>query len=132
MKHYMLDTNMVSHLLRAHPKVVKTLTSKPMAAVCISAITEGELQYGLAKRPEAKRLHHLVREFLRAVDVLPWDAAIAERYGSVRATMEAKGKGLAALDMLIATHALDTRSILVTHDQAFKAVPDLKIEDWTE
>lgn len=132
MKHYMLDTNMVSHLLRAHPKVVNTLTSKPMAAVCISAITEGELKYGLAKRPDAKRLHNLVREFLRAVDVLPWDSAIAERYGSVRATMEAKGNGLAALDMLIATHALDTRSILVTNDQAFKAVPDLKIEDWTE
>jgi tRNA(fMet)-specific endonuclease VapC len=127
----MLDTNMVIHILKSHPKVLKSLTAKPIASVCISAITEAELKYGLAKRPEAKRLHLLVREFLRAVDVLPWDSAIAERYGSVRFKMEKDGKGIAPLDLLIAAHALDTRSILVTNDQAFKKVPELKIEDWT-
>lgn len=132
MKHYMLDTNMVSHVLKKHPKVLKNLTSKTIASVCISAITEGELQYGLAKRPDAKQLHAIVIEFLRCVDVLPWDSAIAERYGSVRATLEKEGKGLASLDLLIAAHALDTRSILITNDQAFKKVPGLKVEDWTE
>jgi len=132
MKHYMLDTNMVSHILKKHPKVLNNLTSKAIASVCISAITEGELQYGLAKRPDAKHLHALVKEFLRCVDILPWDSAIAERYGAVRATLEKGGKNLATLDLLIATHALDTRSILITNDQAFKKVPGLKIEDWTE
>ena len=131
MKRYMLDTNMVSYLFKEHPKVVDHLTTKPIAAVCISAITEGELLYGLAKRPDAKRLHSVVKEFLRCVDVLPWDSEIAMRYGSVRAKMEEQGKVLAPLDLLIGTHALDTNAILVTNDKAFLKLPGLRIEDWT-
>ncbi len=70
MKRYMLDPNTVSHLLREHPVVAKRIVVVPMASLCISAITEGELFFGLAKRPVAKRLHVAVREFLRRVDVL--------------------------------------------------------------
>ena len=67
MKLYMLDTNTVSHLLREHPVVTKRIVAVPMASLCISAITEGELLFGLAKRPTAKRLHVAVRQFLRRV-----------------------------------------------------------------
>ena len=54
MRRYMLDTNTVSHLLRAHPSVARRVVAVPMASLCISAITEGELLFGLAKRPSAK------------------------------------------------------------------------------
>ena len=87
MKHYMLDTNTVSHLIKAHPAVVQRVIAVPMAALCISAITEGELLFGLAKRPEAERLHLAVRQLLRRVDVLPWGGPIAQRYGRVRAEL---------------------------------------------
>jgi tRNA(fMet)-specific endonuclease VapC len=133
-KQYMLDTNMVSHLIKAHPDVARHMVAVPMASLCISAITEGELLFGLAKRPEAKRLHAAVRELLRRVDVLPWDSAIAERYGAVRAYMEGQGKVLAPLDLLIATHALNVGAILVTNDRVFEQmtdVTDLQLEDWT-
>lgn len=131
MKRYMLDTNMVSYLFKEHPKVVAHLMKKPIATVSISAITEGELMYGLAKRPDAKRLHMVVKEFLRRVDVLPWNSAVAQRYGAVRAQIMSQGVVLAPLDLLIAAHALDTKSTLVTNDKAFQRVPGLHIEDWT-
>ncbi|KXW58025.1 type II toxin-antitoxin system VapC family toxin [Ferrovum myxofaciens] len=131
MKRYMLDTNTVSHLLKAHPTVARRMVEVPMASLSISAITEGELLFGLAKRPEAKRLHTAVREFLRRVDVLPWDNAISERYGTVRADMEKQGNILAPLDLLIAAHALSKGAILVTNDQAFGQVANLLLEDWT-
>lgn len=131
MKRYMLDTNMVSHLIKEHPAVAQRVVAVPMASLCISAITEGELLLGLAKRPDAKRLHLVVRELLRCVDVLPWDSSITEQYGTVRANMERQGKSLAPLDLLIATHALSIDAILVTNDRAFSQVPDLVIEDWT-
>ena len=127
----MLDTNTVSHLIRAHPAVAWHIVSVPMASLCISVITEGELLFGLAKRPQAKRLHIAVREFLRRVDVLPWDSVIAERYGIVRAAMEGQGRILAPLDLLIATHALSAGVVLVTSDRAFSHVTDLDLEDWT-
>lgn len=131
MKQYMLDTNTVSDLIKAHPSVARAVVAVPMASLCLSAITEGELLFGLAKRPDAKRLHIAVRELLRRFDVLPWDSAVAERYGTVRADMERKGKILAPLDLLIATHALSVGAVLVTNDQVFGQVADLHVEDWS-
>ncbi|MHB1590000.1 MAG: PIN domain-containing protein [Sulfuricella sp.] len=132
MKRYMLDTNTVSHLLRGHPAVARRVVAVPMASLCISAITEGELLFGLAKRPAAKQLHVAVREFLRRVDVLPWDSATAEHYGTVRADMASQGKILAPLDLLIATHALSVDAVLVTNDRTISQMADLHIEDWTD
>lgn len=131
MKRYMLDTNTVSHLIKEHPGVVRHVVATPMAALCISAITEGELLFGLAKRPDAKRLRLAVQEFLRRVDVLPWDSAIAKHYGALRANMARQGKILAPLDLLIATHALGAGAVLVTNDRAFGQVASLHVEDWT-
>ncbi len=127
----MLDTNTVSHLVKEHPAVVRRVVAAPMASLCISAITEGELLFGLAKRPDAKRLHLAVRELLRRVDVLPWNTSVAERYGRVRADMARDGKVLAPLDLLIATHALAVGAVLVTNDRAFGQVAELQLEDWT-
>ena len=132
MKRYMLDTNTVSHLVKAHPSVVRRVVAAPMVSLCVSSITEGDLLFGLAKRPDAKRLHLAVREFLLRVDVLPWDSTTAEHYGIARANMEKQGKILAPLDLLIATHALSVDAILVTNDRAFGQVADLHLEDWTD
>lgn len=132
MKRYMLDTNTVSDLIKKHPTVARRVVAVPMPSLCVSAITEGELLFGLAKRPNAKRLHLVVREFLRRVDVLPWDSATADRYGIVRADMAHHGKILAPLDLLIATHALSVDAVLVTNDRAFGQVADLHVEDWTD
>lgn len=131
MRRTMLDTNTVSHLLKEHPAVSRRVVAASMASLCISSITEGELLFGLAKRPGAKRLRLAMREFLRRVDVLPWDSDVAERYGTVRADMARHGKTLAPLDMLIAAHALSVGAVLATNDQAFRQVAGLHVEDWT-
>jgi tRNA(fMet)-specific endonuclease VapC len=131
MNRYMLDTNTVSYLLRGHPAVVRRVVEAPMAALCISAITEGELLFGLVKRPEAKRLQIAVQEFLRRVDVLPWNSAVADFYGISRVDLEKQGKMLAPLDLLIASHALGTDAVLVSSDKAFSQLATLSLEDWT-
>jgi tRNA(fMet)-specific endonuclease VapC len=127
----MLDTNTVSYLLRDHPAVTRRVVGTPLASLCMSAITEGELLFGLARRPEARRLHAAVRELLRRVDVLPWNSAAAERYGVLRADLERRGRSLAPLDLLIAAHALNAEAVLATNDRTFGQVADLDVEDWT-
>ena len=131
MTRYLLDTNVVSQLLKEHPAIIKRLTQVPIHALCISSITEGELEYGLAKRPQAKRLHVLVRELLKRLDVLPWDSVTAQCYGRLRSELESEGKTLAPLDMLIAAHAKSANAVLVSNDKAFFQVKNLLIEDWT-
>ena len=128
---YMLDTNTVSHLVKQHPDVVRHVIDIPVDSLCVSAITAGEVLYGLAKRPEAVRLRAAVTEFMRRVDVQPWDSSAAETYGIVRADLERVGRPLGSLDLLIAAHALSLGTILVTSDRAFSHVAHLQIEDWT-
>lgn len=127
---YLLDTNTVSHLIKRHPQAIQRLLAVPMHSVGISAITAGELAFGLAKRPEAVALRAAVHEFLRRVDVLPWDAAVAQTYGQLRAQVQSEGIGLSALDMQIAAHALHVQAILVSSDQAFGRLTQLNHENW--
>ena len=127
---YLLDTNTVSHLIKPHPQAIQRLLAVPMHSVGISAITAGELAFGLAKRPEAVALRAAVHEFLRRVDVLPWDADVAQTYGQLRARVQSEGICLSALDMQIAAHALHVQAILVSSDQAFGRLTQLKHENW--
>jgi len=130
MPRYMLDTNTVSDFLKGHPALAQHVRTVPIHQLCISAITGGELLFGLARKPQARKLHTLVNEFLRHVDILPWDDAAMHHYGFLRARLQQQGITLGALDMLIAAHAEASQSILVTHDAAFARVPGLETQDW--
>ena len=112
--------------------VCRKIASLPMDQLCLSVISEGELRYGLAKKPQAKNLRKVVQELLKRIDVLAWNGDVAERYGDLRAQLESRGEVLGPLDMQIAAHASQVGAILVSNDQAFKKVKALKVEDWTQ
>ncbi len=127
----MLDTNAASDVIKGtHPTVRARLRTQP-GPVYISAITEGELRLGLAKRPETTKLAQTVEAFLATGSVLAFDSDAAIAYGHVRATLEARGQPLGANDMLIAAHALSRGLTLVTADKAFSRVDGLSVEDWS-
>ena len=129
---YMLDTNMVSYIIKGYPpEVRKKLEMKPMSSIVISAVTQGELLYGIAHKKHPASLAKVVEEFLHRVDILSWDEEAAIVYGSLRAACSAKGIAVSALDMMIAAHAVATQSTLVTHDQIFSRIENgLVVEDW--
>lgn len=123
----MLDTNAVSALVKGRaPMLTALLSTRPF---CISVITEAEIRYGLARRPLNADLRNLVEGLLAATDIRPWTTAIARHYGPLRALLDALGKPLAPLDLLIAAHALTESCTLVTADRAFAQVPGLTIEN---
>lgn len=129
---YLLDTNTASFIIRGGPApLLARLQAKPVSSIGISTITEGELLYGLARKPGATTLSAAVTAFLRHVQALPWDSEAADSYGRLRAALEAAGTPLGGMDTLIAAHALAVGAVLVTNDQAFRHVPGLAIEDWT-
>jgi tRNA(fMet)-specific endonuclease VapC len=128
---FLLDTNIISYAVKDHPAVSRRLEQIAVSSLRISAITEGEILFGLRRRPEATTLAKAMTEFLNRVEVLPWDRKVAARYGDARARLEAAGTPLAALDCLIAAHALQSGLILVTADRDFRHVEDLVVEDWT-
>ncbi|OSI14965.1 type II toxin-antitoxin system VapC family toxin [Neisseria dumasiana] len=129
---YLLDTNIVSHILRRQPNVMARLQSVPMSDLYISAVTHAELMYGLAKKPDAAKLHRAVHELLLRISVLPFDEQASTHYGKFKAQTEQSGKNLASLDMMIAAHASAVSAVLVSNDAAFQQIADLSVEDWTK
>ena len=130
---YLLDTNTASYVIRGNmPGVRERLLKVPMGQVSISVVTEAELLFAVARKPEAVRVKTAVGEFLLRVDRLPWDSEAAQHYARVRAALEREGETIGNLDLMIAAHALATRAVLVTHDRAFRRIKELKIEDWTK
>jgi tRNA(fMet)-specific endonuclease VapC len=134
MSGYLLDTNIASHVIRGdRPEIGRRLSALPMADIAISAVTEGELLYGLAKRNYPAALTERVRQFLLRVEVLDWDREVAQAYADLRAACEARGFSLAPLDMMIAAHAVAAGVVLVTRDKAFSRVAGpLATENWDE
>src|SRR6266481_5123170 len=53
---YLLDTNTASYIIKGNvPRVRERLLKVPMSQVLISAVTEGELLFGAARKCEALR-----------------------------------------------------------------------------
>ncbi len=135
MNRYMLDTNTASYVIKGQPPEVRQrLSTLPMDSIVISAVTQAELLYGLARMGHPAALANLIREFLLRVEILPWDGHAAAVYGDLRASCASAGVTLGALDMMIAAHAVAAHATLITHDKAFARVPDgaLAVEDWKE
>lgn len=130
--HYLLDTNTASYIIKGNvPHVRDRLQKIPMSEVGVSAVTEAELRFGVARKPHVARLHLAVEEFLLRVDILPWDSSAAQHYAILRSAMEDSGTPMGNLDMMIAAQALAADATLVTHDRVFQRVRHLEIEDWT-
>ena len=124
----MLDTNAVSAFLqRRSPRLDAWVREQ---RCCLSVIVAAEIRYGLEKLPAPTRLQELAEATLDTLEILPWNEACSKIYGRLRAELERRGKPLAAMDLLIASHALSEGCALVTADQAFANVAELQLEAW--
>jgi tRNA(fMet)-specific endonuclease VapC len=61
-----------------------------MAEVGLSVVTEAELLFSAARRPEATRLRVAVEEFLLRAEVLPWTSYAAQQYAGSELRWSAK------------------------------------------
>ncbi|MGH9586744.1 MAG: PIN domain-containing protein, partial [Acidobacteriaceae bacterium] len=115
---YLLDTNMVSFTLWGVSPAARARLAKlsPYDVVSISAVTEGELLFGLAKSPNERRQRAL-QQYLSPFVIYPWGREAAAAYGDLRARQERLGKKLGPYDMQIAAHALALKATLVSHDK---------------
>ncbi len=114
---HMLDTDTASYLVKGRsPTVEAKLSAVSPWMVCVSVMTRAELLYGLKRLPAEHRLHLAVRQFLRVVRVLPWDAEAADWYADIRHQLVGRGQPIGELDMMIAAHALSVGAVLVTNN----------------
>jgi tRNA(fMet)-specific endonuclease VapC len=131
LNHYLLDTNIISHLMRyPHGDVTGRIRELGESKVCTSAIAAAELRYGAAKK-ESARLSAQLEAVLGALEVLPFEAPAAVSYGALRARLEKAGLSIGGNDLLIAAQTLSLGYILVTdNEREFARIDGLLMENW--
>jgi len=129
---YLLDTNICIYIIKKKPeKVLKLFSKLKPGDVAISAITVAELFYGVAKSSKPNENTIALHEFLQPLVILDFNPEDSKVYGRIRAELEAGGKIIGAMDILIASMALSRELVLITNNEKeFKRIKNLKIENW--
>lgn len=110
----MLDTNVLSELLRAapNPSVVAWVVAQPDASLFVTSVTEAEMRLGVRLLPAGKRRQALeiavasmfAEDF--AGRILPFDTAAVPGYVDIVWKRRAAGRPIAQFDAQIAAIAL--------------------------
>ena len=131
---FMLDTNMCIYLIKRQPKeALLRLKSAAASGVCLSSITVCELEYGVKKSKQVEQNAVSLMRFLTGFGLVPFDDSSARHYGEIRAALEAVGKPIGNMDMLIAAHARALGLVLVTNNEReFSRVEGLLLENWVK
>jgi tRNA(fMet)-specific endonuclease VapC len=126
----MLDTNIVSELIRNPTGRAAQRARAAGDSVCVSVIVAAELRYGCAKKGSPQLLRK-VEEFLAEVPVVPFDVPADGEYGGIRAELEAAGRPIGSNDLLIAAHACALGATVVTANVGeFRRIRGLNVENW--
>jgi tRNA(fMet)-specific endonuclease VapC len=127
---YMLDTNIVSEIIRNPAGRAAQRARAVSDSVCVSVIVAAELRYGCARRGSPELLRR-VEDFLSEVPVLPFDVPAGGEYGGIRAELEAASRPIGSNDLLIAAHACALAATMVTANVGeFSRIPGLNVENW--
>ena len=129
----MLDTDISSYIIRKRPESVRArFREMEGEQLCVSAVSEAELLYGVKVKGSPRALAAMVADFLRRLTVLDWSRIAAQHYADIRVKLEQAGTPIGNMDLLIAAHARSAGAVLVTNNQKhFLRVPGLKLENWT-
>ena len=131
MTRYLLDTNIVSDLIRnPQGNIAKRIASVGEATVCTSIMVASELRYGAAKKG-SPGLSAKVDAVLDVLPILNLEPDADRHYAALRNQLESAGTIIGANDMLIAAHTLSADMILVTdNEREFSRVTGLRVENW--
>ncbi|WJK40946.1 type II toxin-antitoxin system VapC family toxin [Solwaraspora sp. WMMA2056] len=118
-----LDTNVVSELMRAEPApaVLRWLRRDPAGGLYTTTVTVAEIRYGIARLPEGRRresLHQAANEIFAAFprQVLPFDLAAANAYADIVSGRERLGNPIDGFDAQIAAICRSQAATLATRN----------------
>ena len=121
---YLLDTNVISELVRPQPapEVIAWMEATDEATLYLSVLTLGEIRGGVARLAPGKRrtsLETWLKIHLRTRfegRIIPIDAGVADRWGVLSAEAKRKGKALPVIDGLLAATAIHHDLTLVSRN----------------
>lgn len=112
-----LDTNVISELMRPDPDptVLAWSFRQQKDEMFTTAVSEGEVRYGVSRLPAGARrteLHHAAERIFRGLlrdRILPFDSNAAQRFADIMAERRRAGRATSVADAQIA-------AITASHD----------------
>ena len=129
---YLLDTDVFSLMVKGQDAAINTrLITLAKGEAMVSVITAGEFFYGVAHAPVSALRDQRAQRLLDFFGLLPLDAEVAARYGTVRAELRRAGTPIGPNDLWLAAQALARGLTIVTRNtREFQRVKGLKVENW--
>lgn len=127
MSSILLDTNAYIRYLGGDQRVLDELGRAD--TVFMSVFVLGELFAGFSGGSRARQNRATLDAFVGRLSVQILDATreTAEVFGTLRESMKKAGTPLPTNDLWIAAHAFETGSVLVTFDEHFDRIPNLRV-----
>lgn len=129
---YLLDTNIVSYILRRNATVGRKLrdANRSGQEVFISCITYYEVKRGLLYANVTRQLAEF-NQFSQKYEVLFLDdIEIIERACEIHVDLQSRGLRIQEQDILIAATAIARGLILVSNDSDLLRVQGINLENW--
>lgn len=127
MTRYLLDTNIISNIVKPHPSkvLVAWWANQNDEALFVASLTIAEIRRGILEKPRGKKRDALDAWFsgpegpqeLFAKRILPFDDKAALIWARLMAEGKAAGRPRSALDMIIAAVAGANDCVVVTDNE---------------
>ena len=127
MSKIVLDTNAYTSYLAGDKDVLNTLATADITFFSIFVI--GELHAGFKGGNRERQNNELLQSFLKKprVSILNATEETAEIFGHLKNILRKAGTPLPVNDVWIASHAMETGSVVITYDKHFTKIPGLRI-----
>lgn len=124
----LLDTNIVSYLMRGGELADRYRPSLKGKLLAVSFVTIGELYFGAEKRGWGELKSRSLDAMLNSLVAVPYDIEIARCYGKIAAHRYSIGRPTTSNDAWIAACAVGYSIPLVTHNaRDFEEIPGLVV-----
>ena len=128
---YLLDTNAISDLMRAAPRIETWMAELgPEDRVVTCTIVRGEVLFPITRLPIGKRrteLEETGRQLLAVFRCEPVPERAGDLYASVKMARQERGLSLDENDLWVAATALALGATLVSRDSDFESIGGLSI-----
>ena len=133
MTEYLLDTDSFIFLLKREPSVEAKAVAVGLSHIAVSVVTVAEVLHGayFSADPTASLL--ATRALLGQLAVIDLDAAIADKFGEIKADLRRRGLVIADFDLLIGATAIVAGRTLVTNNTRHflrLSAHGLPVENW--
>ncbi len=123
-----LDTNALSAFIDGEAAIGAKLAQEDRVAIPV--IVLGEFRYGITRSKHRAAYEDWLGQHLSAFEILPVTEVTTVAYARVRFGLRKIGHPIPANDAWIAALALQHRMPVLSRDEHFDAVSDLRRESW--